>query len=530
MATRVLDKDKVVDLLRLYRPSLTVEKAGGGTTVLRLLCPFHTESNPSFVFNPITDRGICFACKKSTSLVEIIAKLDQTSTPNAAKKIASCYRNVTKQEATRKVHAVDTSLAQVELWHEALSSNMSLQTLIKRWGWNEDICRALLLGSSEGRLVIPMFEGDVIIGLKFYNPGSTKLKYQNMEGTTATCWPLANLQHDKVYLVEGEKDCITMMAAGFNAVTFTAGANTVPMSYIKYFAGKEVYIIYDIDEAGRKGAVTVAQALSFSARLIKIVDLPLGGIPKGDITDLYLTDPENFQGIITTLVENSEEYVAPAVVSRVTVPPAIHKTYLEDIVKSKLFYKRVNMKVRVVNNAQHETTIVPRDVYVTCNKDYKDSVCGVCPMQYAQVGLSIHIKPEYPELMSMVGNNNKVQRESIRSMANIAEGCPRFKVEQKTHQALYPIVLIPAIEADKKTHNYSMSLAWALDVPSEENEDYDVEGVVLASPETQKLELVCYRMTKDVASIDSYELTPVMAESLRCFQCTSPASNLLVTS
>lgn len=530
MATKVLDRDKVVELLKQYRPSLTIEKAGGGTQVLSLLCPFHTESNPSFIFNPATDRGLCFACKKSASLSEIISKFEGISTQNALKKVLTCYRNVTKQEAERKVHAVDTSMAQLITWNQALSSDITLQTLIKRWGWTPEITLNLMLGSSEGRLVIPILEDETIVGLKFYSPGAAKLKYQNMTGTTATCWPLANLAKDKVYLVEGEKDCITMIAAGFNAVTFTSGAGTVPMAYIKFFAGKEVYIIYDVDEAGRKGAVTVAQALSFSARMIKIVDLPLGGIPKGDVTDMYLTDPENFAGIIKTLTENSEEYVAPAVVSRVTVPPLVYKTYLEDIVKSKLFYRRVNMKVRVVNNAQHETTIVPKDVHVTCNKDFKDAVCSACPMQYSQVGINLHIRPEYPELMSMVGNNNKVQREAIRSMANIAESCPKFKIEQKTHQALYPIVIIPAIEADKKTHNYSMTLAWALDVPSEENDDYDVEGVVLASPETQKMELVCYRMSKDVASIDSFELTPMMAESLRVFQCAALASNQLTTS
>lgn len=530
MATRVLDRDKVVDLLRLYRPSLTVEKAGGGTSVLSLLCPFHSEDNPSFIFNPATDRGMCFACKKSANLVEIIAKFDQTTAAGAAKKISPCYRTITKQEAAKKVHAVDTSLAQVEEWHKALETSTGIQTLIKRWGWTPAICRELLLGVSDGRLVIPMFEGESIVSIKFYTPGATKMKYQNMQGSLVGCWPLANLAKNHVYLVEGEKDCITMMAAGFNTVTFTGGAGSIPMGYVKFFAGKDVYIVYDIDEAGRKGAVTSASALTFCARSVKIIDLPLGGVPKGDLTDLYLTDPENFAGIIKTLTENSEEYVAQAVVSRVTVPLTVYRTYLEDIVKSGLFYRRVNMKVRVINNAQHETTIVPKDVHLTCNKDYKDHICSACPMYFANEGMSLHVKPEYPELMSMVGNNTKVQRDAIRSMLNIVEGCPKFKVEQKTHQALYPVVMIPAIEADKKSHNYSMVLAWALDVPSQENEDYDVEGVVLANPETQKMEVICYKMTKDIASIDSFELTPEMVERLRVFSCTAPASVVLAIS
>ena len=178
------------------------------------------------------------------------------------------------------------------------------------------------------------------------------------------------------------------------------------------------------------------------------------------------------------------------------------------------------MKVRIINNAQHETTIVPKDIELTCNKDYKDHLCSTCPAYFNKdVGLNLHIKPEYPELLSMVGNNNKVQRAAIQSMTNVIEGCTKFKVEQKTHQALYPIVAIPAIEADKKNHSYSMVTAWSLDQAGQENEDYDVEGVVLANPETQKLEIVCYRLTKDASSIDAFELSDEMITKLEVFKC-----------
>lgn len=528
MATIVLDKDKVVELIRSYRPDATQIKVAGGNSGVLIRCPFHNDSKPSYTFTIETGRGGCFSCRNKSSFEELIASFEQISLADATKKAAHCYKSV-KQKAASKVTAIDISHAQVQEWQKDLVSNLKLTALLKKWGWTNEVVDRFKLGSSDGRLVIPMFEKEDLIGLKFYTPGG-QIKYQNHPGSVQCCWPLENLGNNVVYLVEGEKDCLTMISAGFNAVTFTGGAGSVATAYIRFFAGKTVYIIYDIDEAGRKGAVKVANSLGFAARKTHIVELPLDGVPKGDLTDAYEKDPENFVDYINNLCAHTDEYTAPSIRSRVVIPSDVYKTYLEDIVRVKMFYKRVNIKVRVVNRALHETTIVPKDVVITCNKDYKDGVCGTCPAYFAVEGLTLHIKPEYPELMSMVGNNVKVQRSAIQNMSGVIEGCPKFKIEQCSHQALYPLVMIPAIEADKTKHDYSMVTAWALDVPAKENIDYDIEGVVLANPETQKLELICYRMTEDEASIDSFELTEELVERLKVFQCNPPPLPQLQTS
>lgn len=527
MATRVLDQDKVVELLRRYRPSLVVQKAAGGNASLLFTCPFHTDTNPSFNFALVSGSGWCYACKTRASFDALLAKFEQTSEDEVHKLTRTCYKSVTQATAKRKVSSIDVSLAQIHEWHKALLTDVKLNALMSRWGWSTALYEKYLLGSSDGRLVIPMMEGDAVVGLKYYSPGSSGNKYQNVSGSAQCCWPLENLERDTVYLVEGEKDCLTMLAAGFNAVTFTGGAGSIPMEYIRYFAGKTVYIIYDIDEAGRKGAVKVANVLNIATKKVYIVELPLDGIPKGDLTDAYMRDPATFSDFISHLTSNTDEYQSPAAVSRVVVPVDVHRTYLEDIVRRKLFYRRVNMKVRIVNTGQHETTIVPRDVELTCNRDYKEVLCQGCPAFFKKEGLQLHVKPEYPELLSMIGNNVKVQRAAINSMTAVVEGCTKFKIEQKTHQALYPIVVIPAIEANKKTHNYSMVTAWALDVASKENIDYDIEGVVLANPDTQKMELVCYTMTEDEQSIDSFELTADMITQLEIFKCIAHPSPVL---
>ncbi len=300
MPTTVLDRDKAVELLRKYRPSLTHGKAGGGVPTVLFLCPFHNDSNPSFTFNLHSFRGQCFSCKACADVVELITEFEHTTPEEATKIVAPYLRKVVQPESARKVKVIDVSMTQLQEWNNALATDVKLQILMKKWGWTNELAQRYLIGASDGRFTIPLIEGEDIIGLKYYAPGTQGVKYQNHVGSQQCCWPLDNLKEDRVFLVEGEKDCLTMNAAGFNAVTFSAGAGSVPGSYIRFFAGKEVYIIYDIDEAGRKGAVTAANILHFAARKIYIVDLPLDGIPKGDLTDAFMMDPENFKDFIDT--------------------------------------------------------------------------------------------------------------------------------------------------------------------------------------------------------------------------------------
>jgi len=224
---------------------------------------------------------------------------------------------------------------------------------------------------------------------------------------------------------------------------------------------------------------------------------------------------------------NTTEFIGKNAISRVTVPAEVYPSYLENVVRNKLFFKRVSMKVRVVNNAKDEVSMLPKEVILSCSKDWKPALCATCPMLFEANGIPIYLRPEYPEILSIVGNNTKKMKEALRSLCEITPGCPRFDVQFKSFQAMYPIVIIPSIEANKTSHDYSLVGAWALDVPAKENDDYAVEAVVLANPESQKLEVVCYKMDKDEESLDEFELSPEMMKRLEVFQvCTAQPSFL----
>ena len=92
--------------------------------------------------------------------------------------------------------------------------------------------------------------------------------------------------HDKetVFIVEGERHADLLWDWGIPGTTNPMGAGKWREEFNRHFAGKNVAILPDNDEVGRKHALDVAGHLLPVAIAVKIVELP--GLPeKGDIVD-----------------------------------------------------------------------------------------------------------------------------------------------------------------------------------------------------------------------------------------------------
>jgi Protein of unknown function (DUF3631) len=97
-----------------------------------------------------------------------------------------------------------------------------------------------------------------------------------------------------VYICEGEKDVDNLSKIGFTATCNSEGAD--PGTGKKwapelstYFTDRNVYILPDNDELGRKHAQFVARSLAPVAASVRVVKLP--GLPnKGDVSDWLVND------------------------------------------------------------------------------------------------------------------------------------------------------------------------------------------------------------------------------------------------
>jgi KaiC/GvpD/RAD55 family RecA-like ATPase len=141
--------------------------------------------------------------------------------------------------------------------------------------------------SKNNQLVFPYFNDDKseITGIKYHKP-----KPYCTEGFKCTWymgWYLKEYDADKpLYICEGEKDAIVLKQTGFQVISSSNGAGSLPDELdeiIKF----ECIFVYDNDEAGEKGALKNAMKINKISKdtIIKIAKWN-SELPKGyDVTD-----------------------------------------------------------------------------------------------------------------------------------------------------------------------------------------------------------------------------------------------------
>lgn len=92
---------------------------------------------------------------------------------------------------------------------------------------------------------------------------------------------------DFVAVCEGPPDALAGISNGVPAVSGTGGASHFPGECAQGFSGRSVVVIYDSDEAGRRGAERVASVLRPVARTLTVVDLAPERDDGYDLTDWF---------------------------------------------------------------------------------------------------------------------------------------------------------------------------------------------------------------------------------------------------
>jgi len=130
-------------------------------------------------------------------------------------------------------------------------------------------------------VTIPYFIGDVCVGIREKKLGG---KYRQPHGWTQRIYNVDavynNSQLSDVVVTEGEFDCLISEQLGYVSVG-VPGATQWQDSWNVYFKDvKRVWVVFDNDDAGRKGAEKIRESLGPK---VKIANMPPG--PSGDDDD-----------------------------------------------------------------------------------------------------------------------------------------------------------------------------------------------------------------------------------------------------
>ena len=240
-----------------------------------VMCPWHDEKKPSLHIYP-DGGGKCFGCGMIIrDIVDLYAKCNGLDY-NQAQRVL--YADLVNPIPQAQVNQFKTLLKGKPLDWLLIERNLSPE-IIKRYDLGYD--------PHDNRIVVPIYDQFKFVRnmrrIAWAEGAKFKVTNTNGHGDCRVYPEIVLALSRKVLLVEGELDCLVASSYGIPAITWTGGADSWGEEHLPLFRGKCVWILYDADDAGQRGADKQAAILRRYASRVEIVK-PLSKEGK-DMTD-----------------------------------------------------------------------------------------------------------------------------------------------------------------------------------------------------------------------------------------------------
>ena len=216
-----------------------------------------------------TNSFYCFACNTGGSLIDLYKAMHKTNAKTAIKELADKY-GISEPEKPKKPRKRLDDQTRTHDYHNADGSMFARKIVYKYDDGSKNAARFL------------------------FNPSTGQFDFnsQGLRGQHAPLYDLHRIPGSSgaVYIVEGEKDAQTLQEMGLTATTAPNGASAKWQTYYNdVLAGRDIVIVTDNDDPGRKYGQTVAKGVQGVAASVKVVPASLiyPQCPqKGDISDI----------------------------------------------------------------------------------------------------------------------------------------------------------------------------------------------------------------------------------------------------
>ncbi|MCX6908212.1 MAG: DUF3987 domain-containing protein [Verrucomicrobia bacterium] len=316
--------DTTVDRIRRANPLADVVREAGIElklvgAELKGLCPFHDDHHPSLRVNEAKAVWCCDPCGKGGDVFKWLMLREGLTFPQAAEKLARRAGIPLNGDGGGSRSTLSSSCTGAAQARPAVTlpaaDGKFAEGFAKRLGVKVETITKLIAEDALGyhakksAIVFGCQHADGSIAglhLRGKNGNGSRWFQWLPEGCGAHLWRLPALKRaDKVIVCEGETDAIAALDAGLEAdgyaVVAKTGANVFPADAAEYFRGKTVFIVADLDKAGREGAADTAEKLRDVAdvRIVTLPEMPAldDGKPRKDLRDwLGLGNPERIRG------------------------------------------------------------------------------------------------------------------------------------------------------------------------------------------------------------------------------------------
>ncbi len=275
-------------------------KVESGQIVLKV-CPFCQDEKSHFYIDQ-KEQGpfFCQKCNEKGNLWTLKKHLGD---------IDNTIRPAFKKQKFKK-----PAQDQAEKYHQALLKDPDAQDYIKGRGINRESIQRFKIGTCQGDgikwISIPHYQAGSLANIKFRSMPPTDKAFKRVKDCQSILFNVDVLKNQKeVFITEGELDAITLIQAGVeNVVSGTTGAGSFDPEWLDQLKHLEkIYLVYDPDEQGQKGARSLAKRLGYN-RCFNI-ELPEGQ----DVNDFF----NNGHGVFDfgEFVQEAHRFDLPGVIS-----------------------------------------------------------------------------------------------------------------------------------------------------------------------------------------------------------------------
>lgn len=480
-------------------------------------CPFHDDKKESLSVNLKNGLWRCHTVNcvhhKGGNAIQFYAAIKKISIDKAFQEVKEKFYDdsLTKVEATG--HLAE-KLEQAKIQHLRLLRNPEALTFLKdKCGYDDALIETYQLGYDGDRFWIPIMEDGVLVNVRQYKPNdATKMK--GLPGhNVMRLWPMQHLQSDKVYLFEGEKDCLLAIKLGLAAITVTAGSGSFKPEWIPLFKNKDVIVCYDVDDAGKRGAQVVAEYLIGIVNSIKVIDLPIVEIEKGDFTDYVLEACYSIEDF-NKLVEETPLYKSTTDMKAI-IGDEIHEIELSEASQKEYFFKRIRMQAIIVGK-DLAPYLVPKKMKVSCLMGKK--TCPYCGVGLKGGDFEIEFNEESADILRLINCTDMQQERAIRERLEVYGQCRQYKYEVLEAQNVEEVKITPEIKYSSSVREYVIRVGYYLGHGIKANQSYLLTGITMPHPQTQYATHVIYGVEESSISIERFKLTDAIIKELAVFQ------------
>ena len=242
-------------------------------------CPLCGDDKWHFYINSETGAWDCKKCFARGNLYQLRKELGDMKDVKSASQIIG-----------KKDNQKPLNVNEYMKRHKALLDNAQVMNYLKEErGFTEETIKHFKLGVSKDKegtwLNTPHFGGDKLLNVKLRSLPPTAKKFKRIPGKPSILFnqDCLNDGFKEIFITEGETDTMSLWQLGFkNVVGITAGAGSfLPEWHEKLEEIENIYLCFDSDDPGQKGAYIVADKLGFE-RCRNIL------LPKGQDLNDYL--------------------------------------------------------------------------------------------------------------------------------------------------------------------------------------------------------------------------------------------------